>query len=1775
MLIAGYQIQEKIYESRNSLVYRARQEAGNQLVVLKVLKQDYPLPKKIAAFKGEYELTRSLQGEGIIHAYNLTADQNRLVMVLEDCGGASLAQALRTNRLPLADLLPLAIRVADIVGEVHQQHVIHKDVNPSNIVWNPQTGRLKLIDFCIATRLSRENPRLLHPTAVEGTLAYMSPEQTGRMNRAVDYRTDLYSLGVTFYELLTGQLPFSATDALAFIHAHIAQQPPPPHEIISDIPQPLSAIVMKLLAKNADDRYQSAYGLKADMEECLRQWQATRRVEFFPLGQHDVVDSFQLPQKLYGREQDVNILLTAFARVTQGASEMLLVSGQAGVGKTALVYEVGRPMTEQRGYFVSGKFEQFQKDMPYAPLVEAFRSLLRIILAEREDQIVVWRHALVSALGTTLPIVIDIVPEVELIVGPQPVSPPLPPTEARRRFHLALQNFVRVFAGSGHPLIIFLDDLQWADVASLDLLRLLLTAPEIRYLLVICAYRDNEVTGTHPVQLTLDEIHKGGGIVSHIALGPLGLCDVQQLIVDMFACTPEQAKPLAELLLAKTDGNPFFLNEILKSLHTTELLTFDAQSRRWRWDIARIQAQNITDNVIELMARKMQGLEGKTQEVLKLAACLGNQFDLRTLAAVCGQSLAKAAADLWPALVEGLIVPLSDTYKLAAFEVQGLADEVTIECKFAHDRVQFAVYALIPEADRPSVHRQVGQCLLHCMAPDEREQKIFDLVDHLNMGRGLIQLHAELEELVALNLVAGRKAKAAAAYEAARTYLQIGLALLGEEGWTRWYDLALALHGEAAEAAYLDGDYVRMDGLTKDVLQHAKTLLDKVKVYECSIEAGYAEQSRIQDGIRIGLEVLDLLGIPLPEKPTRVDIAQALEETRLTLAGKDIEDLINLPPMTDPYKLATIRVLMRLFSPAFVGSPELFLLINCSAVNLSVKYGNTPLSARAYAAYGFILCGGVGDIDTGYRFGRLALRMLERFNAKDVEASASLLVNVFVRHWKEHIKETLQPLREAYTIGLETGAVEYAALAAFSHTFQAYWIGRELTELEGEMRKYGAAIDQLKQETILHLNNLFRQAVLNLTGQGENPCRLIGESYDEGLMVPLLLEAKNVNALCMVYLHKLVLCYLFHDYTQATDHALRTEKYLQGTQGTPAVPIFHYYDSLVRLAIFPDTHESGQNDLLDKVVANQEKMKNWARHAPMNYLHKFYLVEAERARVSGNESEAREYYDQAIDLAREHGYVNEEALAHELAAKFYLAKGQTRLAQHYLRDAHYAYLRWGALAKVKDLETRYPQFLAHTDPSFSHSGGGMFTASTEQRLSTAFDFTSILHASRAISSEIRLDKLLTKLMALMIENAGARRGVLILEKNGHLVIEAEKSLDRGGVQTLQSVPVETRKDLPLAILRYVERMKEQIVLTDATKEAGFATDPYISAVQPKSILCTPLVTQGKLTGLLYLENNLTTGAFTPDRLEVLHLLGAEAAIAIENARLYGSLEKTNAQLADYSKTLEQKVEERTHALREKNRELEAANHQVHEANRRKSQFLAGMSHQLRTPMNAILGFTRLVLRRAGEALPERQRENLGKVKESAEHLLTLINDLLDLSKIEAGRMEVHAEIFDVPRFVQACCETLAPLVKPTVQLRHEIAEHVAEAQTDEDGLRQILLNLLSNAIRFTDVGEVVVRVFIEKQPGTEERLVIAVADTGVGIAAEGRERIFDEFEQLAGNTHQQKGTGLGLPIAKRWAELLGGSITVESAVGKGSTFTIAIPVIYVDRQKPSPESVSP
>ena len=1519
--IEGYQILGKLYESAKSLVYRGIRVKDEVPVILKVLRQEYPTPDAIARFKLEYDITCNLNLEGVIKTYGLEKYQYSLLMVLEDFGGESLTRLFKNRKLHLEEFLILAIRITEILGKIHTANIIHKDINPSNIVFNPTTGQIKIIDFGISTVLSRENPILRNPNVLEGTLAYMSPEQTGRMNRIIDYRTDFYSLGVTFYELLTRKLPFETADALELVHCHIAKQAISPSEIDSGIPNALSKLVMKLLAKTAEQRYQSAWGIQTDLQLCLKQLQEKNEISEFALGCQDISDKFQISQKLYGREREIETLLAAFERVSQGQREMVLLSGYSGIGKSALVQEIYKPITQKQGYFISGKFDQLQRGIPYRPFIQAFQELIRQLLTESEAQIAIWREKLEAVFGINGQIIIDVIPEVELIVGEQPTVLDLPPGESQNRFNLVFQKFINVFSQSEHSLVIFLDDLQWLDSASLKLIQLIMSAPDSERLLLIGAYRSNEVSATHPLMLALEELKSTDAIINHISLSSLDLTTINQLIADTLNSNPETTLSLAELINSKTRGNSFFIKEILRFLYEKNLLNFDFKASYWQWNIEKIQATQITDNVAEFMVSKIQNLSEPSQQILKFAACIGNQFDSQTLSIISKKTQNETTTALWESMQEGFILPLGDEYKYLPFkesEVSShnsetgttysdsfLQNSVSCPYKFMHDRIQQAAYSLISETDKKQVHLKIGQLLLESTLPDLLEDKIFDIVNQLNIGIELITEQEKKDELAQLNLVAGKKAKSSVAYEPALKYLNIGRGLLGRDSWLQTYELTLALYGLTAEVAYLNGHFEQMETLAEVVLQEAKTTLDKLKAYEVKIQA-FTVQNKLLEAIKTALEVLQQLGVKLPQNPSKQDILLGQLRTRLALRGKQPSDLINLPEMTNPDKLAAMRIIASVCTATYFVAPQLWQMMVFQKIQLSLKYGNAPGSPFGYADYAMVLCGVEGDIDSGYRFAQLALNLLPRLNAREFKSKTFLLVEMYVRHWKEHIRETLNPLLEAYQYGLEAGDLEYGVFSIFLHLYHSYLIGKELVQLERDMAAYSDAIAHFKQEQPLYLIQMYRQAVLNLMGQSENPCCLSGESYNEEKNLPLHLAINDKYTIYNLYFNKLILCYLFQDYSKAIEiAAIAKQLLLDGAVGLLVVPVFYFYDSLASLAVFPDAQKHEQQQILRKVGANQKKMKRWAHHAPMNYLHKFYLVEAERHRVLNQVNQAGDDYDKAIALAKENEYINEEALAHELAAKFYLAQGKAKIAEIYMLDACYCYLRWGATAKVKDLHTRYPQLLERISETTKTKNTTISTSptTTESTGTEVLDLATVIKASLALSSEIVLDKLLVKFIKILIENAGAQRGLLIQEKDGNAFIQVEGAVDRLEVKIFPSSVVELNQKFSPAIVNYVKRTRESLVIADAENDSRFANDVHVANNKPKSILCVPSLHQGKLTGILYLENNLITDAFTPDRIEVVQILTSQAAIALENARLYDEMKQEMGQRQRAEETL--------------------------------------------------------------------------------------------------------------------------------------------------------------------------------------------------------------------------------------------------------------------------------
>ncbi|BDI16064.1 serine/threonine protein kinase [Nostoc cf. commune SO-36] len=1503
--IPGYHVSKELYNGSRTLVYRANRESDQKSVVIKLMKTVYPSFSELIQFRNQFTIAKNLNLPGIIQTSSLEPYQNGYVLVMEDFGGISLKDYLTSVETQyiasLQEFLQVAIALCNTLDILIRNRVIHKDIKPANILINPETKEVKLIDFSIASLLPRETQILMSPNVLEGTLGYLSPEQTGRMNRGIDYRTDFYSLGVTFYELLTGELPFQSSDPMELVHCHIAKLPPLVHEINPQIAPVLSSIICKLMAKNAENRYQSAFGLKYDLENCLAQLKETGKIVSFPIAQRDVCDRFIIPEKLYGREQEVETLLKAFDRVTNNQTELMLVAGFSGIGKTALVNEVHKPILRQRGYFIKGKYDQFNRNIPFSAFVQAFRDLMRQLVSESDIQLSTWKNKILQVLGDQGQVILEVIPELEQIIGQQPPATELSPSAAQNRFNLLFQKFIQIFTTKEHPLVIFLDDLQWADSASLKLMQLLMNESGSGSLLLIGAYRDNEVSTAHPLMLTLTEIRKANATIHSITLAPLTKASLNQLVADTLSCSVKAAQPLTQLVYQKTQGNPFFITQFLKVLYEDGLITFNFAQGYWQCDIAAVKSLALTDDVVEFVALQLQKLSAATQNVLKLAACIGNSFDLLTLAIVSEQSETETAASLWKALQEGLVLPTSEVYKF--FQENGhdsgsnpLNSNFQLPIyKFLHDRVQQAAYSLIPDEEKQFTHLKIGQLLLQNTSEFQQEERIFEIVSQLNRGILLITQPTERQQLAQLDLNAGRKAKEATAYGAAIHYFYSGMQLLTINSWEIAYELTRSLYEEAAEAAFLNNEFDQMESLIQVVIEKTTTLLDRVKVYEVQLQA-YQVRNQSFKAIAIGRELLAQLGVTLPESVTPPDIQQSVVNTLSTLAGRSIEGLVDLPLMDDTKALVALRIMASITPAIHQTAPYLFPIIACEEVNLSLKYGNAPLSAPGYADFGIVLniC---NQLESGYEFGQLGLMLVDRLQAKSVQSMTLFKVGALNQFNKQHIRTSIRLLQESHTFGLETGDFFHVLASMIFKLFYVYLSGTEVLEiLLADIKAYES--NYAHNQRLLNWSNIVSQTIKNLTEYSDYdyPDSLIGEDCQEELLSALLQE-KDELTLHIFFLSKLTLSYLFENFSAAVESGNQGEQYLNGGAGMLSVPVFYYYDSLSRLAVYATAEPSQQEQLLLKVSENQEKLQFRAKFAPMNFQHKFDLVEAERHRVLGEKIAAIELYDRAITLAKENEYIQEEALSNELAAKFYLEWGKEKIAQAYMQEAYYCYARWGAKAKSEDLEKRYPQLLApilqgqhhrfqisSTVDSSSFPHQTIHTNLSSSSISEALDFATIFKAAQVLSSEIQLEQLLTTLLQVVMENAGAKKAALLVLEQGNLMVKAVATINEG--VNLVSVPLSSSQNIPIALVNYVKHTLKTVVLDDATVKNDFITDQYLMQQQPKSALCTPILRHGQLIGLIYLENKLTIGAFTSDRTEVIQLLCAQAAISLENARLY-------------------------------------------------------------------------------------------------------------------------------------------------------------------------------------------------------------------------------------------------------------------------------------------------
>ncbi|MEG3920467.1 AAA family ATPase [Microcoleus sp. T3_A4] len=1848
--LTGYQILARIYSGTRTLVYRGIRLCDQKPVAIKVLRNEYPSFSELLHFRNQYTIAKNLNLPGIIQTYSLEPYRNGYALIVEDFGGISLKEWTGKGKTvpSLVDFFQIAIDLSNTLDILYRHRIIHKDIKPANILINPETKQVKLIDFSIASLLPRETQIVMSPNVIEGTLSYISPEQTGRMNRGLDYRTDFYSLGVTFYELLTGKLPFQSSDPMELIHFHIAQHPPSVREINPKIPLVLSEIVRKLMAKNAETRYQSALGLKADLKTCLQQLNETGKIESFAIGRRDFCDRFIIPEKLYGRATEVAALLAAFDRVanpstsrsqeapgkerkegkedstlTKGGwgdsklsrSEMMLVAGFSGIGKTAVVNEIHKPIVRQRGYFIKGKYDQFQRNIPFSAFVQAFRDLMDQLLSESDAALERWQRKIIHALGENGQVIVEVIPELERIIGKQQPVSELSGSAAENRFNLLFKKFISVFATKEHPLVIFLDDLQWSDSASLKLLQVLMSEKSSQNLLVIGAYRDNEVSPAHPFMLAVAEMEKSQVRVNTITLEPLSQTDINDLIADTLSCEILLAQPLTELVYQKTKGNPFFATQFLRALQEDGLIAFDPtplsfpltqggerevtspliEGRQrgvtggWQCDIAKVKALTITDDVVEFMAVQLQKLPPETQDVLKLAACIGAHFDLNTLAVVSEKSPEETAADLWKSLQEGFILPTSEIYKFYIGKEEGKSTPNLPNTpaqlphyKFLHDRVQQAAYSLIPDDQKQATHLKIGQLLLPNFSEVERGEEVFDIINHFIIGSELITQQQERTKLAKISLFAGQRAKLSTAYESATKYLAFGLSFLPANKWESAYKLTFTMYLESLEADFLAGHLEEAENLIKIAFSYANSSLERAKIIAIQL-THYQNNALYQKAIQVGIEGLKLLGLELAIMPNEAELEAMALAVKKTLNQRAVAGLIDAPLMVDEEGQMLIKLLMNMVPPTYLTNQELLVLVVLHMTNLCLEYGNTNVAGFVYVWYGTILCQRFQDYELGYEFGLLGLKVNEKFHNTTLNGKIYMSFGNFINHWRKHVSSNLALQQAAYQGAMEVGDFSWCHHSALFSFWQQAIVSSDIHILLARHEKYISFAERTEITTAFALI-LQCKLLENLQGLTIGKYSLSSETFDEESALATFNEIGYGYGSSTYYFAKAFLFFTYGEYAKAYEMLVAATEFSNALYGQFQRVLHCFYQSLTVLQLYGEAPEKQPKDYQEVVQNNRQQLQIWAHNCPENCLSKFLLLEAEMARVAEEKWPAAELYDRAIQLAKDNQFLNEEALAHELAAKFYLGWGKEKVAAGYMQEAYYCYARWGAKAKTDDLEKRYPHLLRPilqqsaqpvtiletlstlTNPTYSiHSSTHHTTSSTS--INHALDFTTLLQISQMISSTIDLEELLQIVTQTMLQNSGADRCVLMLCQDQQWQVRAIATWEN---MSLQKEPLENNPTVPVKLIQYVKNTLAAVVIDHAKTDLP-VIDDYLDHHKPESLLGLPILNQGNLVGILYLENRITSGVFSRDRLLVLNFLSSQAAIALENARLYHQVQQT---LNELQQTQMQMIQsEKMSAL---------------------GNLVAGVAHEINNPVGFIAGNINEAhagvqdlidyLRLYQEKFPPSEAELIKKAEAiDLDYLVEDLPKMLSSMKIGCERIKnistslrtfsradtAHKVEANIHEGLNSTLMILRHRLKandkhPEIKIIKEYG-NIPQVKCYLGQLNQVFMNLLANAIdaleesnqgrSFAEIkahpNHITIRTKVES-----EKVKISIADNGKGMSEEVKNHIFDH---LFTTKDVGKGTGLGLAIARQIVEEKhGGKLSCFSSPGEGTEFVLEI-----------------
>lgn len=1787
-----------------------------------------PSPDGLRRLEREADLKDLLDPAWSLRPLELLHEGARTLLLVDYAGGEPLDRQLG-QPMETARFLRIALAMSASLGRLHGRGIIHKDLKPANVVVDAQGTRAWLTGFGIATRLPRERQAPEPPEFIAGTLAYMAPEQTGRVNRSIDSRSDLYALGVSYYEMLTGSLPFSAGDAMEWVHCHIARTPVPPHQRVAGVPAALSAITMKLLAKTVEERYQTATGVENDLRRCLELWNTQGRIDDFTPGQHDTPDRLLIPEKLYGRDREIGTLLATFDRVVAGGRpEMVLVSGYSGIGKSAVVNELHKPLVPPRGLFAAGKFDQYKRDIPYATLAQAFQSLIRPLLGRSEAELRHWRDALREALDPNGQLIVELVPELRHVIGEQPPVPQLPPSEAQGRFQLVLRRFIEVFARADHPLALFLDDLQWLDTATLDLLEDLLLRSDLQHLLLIGAYRDNEVHATHPLVRKLEAMRAGGAKLHDIVLAPLTRDDLAALLHDSLHCAPGRAAPLARMIHDKTSGNPFFAIQFLSTLADEGLLAFDYGQRAWTWDLDRIHAKGYTDNVVELMVGKLERLPPRTQEALQQFACMGNSAGLEMLAMVYQGPIEELHDSLWEAVRAGLILRSDQAYR------------------FLHDRVQEAAYSQIPPAQRAGAHLRIGTLMAEHTPPAQREEAIFEIVNQLNRGAHLLASSAERERVAELDLLAGRRAKSSTAYESALKYLRAGRALLDDETWQRHYELMFAIEYAMSECELLSAQMPEAERRMTHLAERARNRHDQCVVTRLRLTL-YTALDRADRAADVFLDWLRQRdGTAWSKHPSRDDVMREYQRIWALLGDRQIEELFQMPLVTDPDVLDTLDVFTEIVTPALLYDEQLSSLVVCRMVNISLEHGNCDGSCFCYVWLGMFAGPRFDNYRDGFRFAQLGYDLVEKRALTRYQARTYMNVGCTVIPWARHVGSGRELIRRAFDAAYRIGDLTFAAYSMDQMVTNFLAVGDPLALTQVEAENGMAFAQRVGFGLVVELVGAMLGLTMSLRGLTPSFGKLDHLDYTELDTERRLAANPNLVYAELYYLiRKCEARFYAGDAKTAAQCSLKADRLTWLAPAQFETAEHQLYGALAHAMAWDEASPDDRAMHLAALRGHHRQLSTWAEHSPETFENRAAIAAAEIARIEGRLLDAEGLYEQAIRSAREHGFVHHEAFCNELASRFHAQRGFATIADAYLREARRAYVRWGASAKVRQIDERHPHL--GIEPVVANA------TATMQAPMEELDLATVIKVSNAVSGEIVLARLIDTLMHVALEHAGAQRGLLVLPRaQGHW-IEAQATTGADRVEVaLCGVPVSGAL-LPESVLRYVLRTKESVVLQDAGAQSPFADDPYLREQRARSVLCLPILKQGRVLGVLYLENQLTPHAFTPARLSVLKLLASEAASSMENARLYRDLAErearirrlvdaniigiilwdlqgrileandaflrmvgydrddlvssgvrwtdltppewrdrdrqqlvpelvTTGSLQPFEKEFFRKDGSRVPVLMgvatfeddgqqgvafvldlsERKRATEALRTlqaELTHANRLATmgQLAASIAHEVNQPIGASRNNAHAALRFLSASPPD-----LAEVKEALESVVAetyLASDIIGRIRGQIRKLPPRMEAVDVNEAI----EDVVALVRGEL-LRHgvthqlQLAAPLPPAHADRVQLQQVMLNLILNAIEAMAApaanGEPCTLVIRTEAAGAEG-LQVSIADSGTGVPAEYRARIFESFF-----TTKPEGVGIGLAICRAIVEAHGGRLWVEAHPPRGAVFRFTLPL---------------